>query len=199
MTDTALRSIVDDFVNQLSAALEAQVLARVQTTVLSALGTPVKRGPGRPPKNATAVLAGRLGNGFSLAPRKAAPKQLCPVPGCKNPAAPVFGMVCAQHKDLPKAKIKAYREARRKAKATEAAKTKSSAGASSAANGSAAAKPARKLRLTPKAAKARKLQGQYLGALRTLKDEARTRVKKLAQEKGVAEALKLAQSLGKAA
>ena len=40
----------DDFVNQLSAALEAQVLARVQSTVLSALGTPAKRGPGRPPK-----------------------------------------------------------------------------------------------------------------------------------------------------
>jgi hypothetical protein len=35
------------------------------------------------------------------------------VPGCKNPAAPVFGMVCAKHKDVAKAKIKKYRAARR--------------------------------------------------------------------------------------
>jgi hypothetical protein len=35
------------------------------------------------------------------------------VPYCRDVAAPVFGMVCAKHKDLPKAKIKAYREARR--------------------------------------------------------------------------------------
>jgi hypothetical protein len=40
-------------------------------------------------------------------------KQLCPVPGCKNPAAPVFGMVCADHKNVPKAQIKKYREQRR--------------------------------------------------------------------------------------
>ena len=43
-------------------------------------------------------------------------KQLCPVPGCTNPAAPVFGMVCAKHKDVPKAQIKKYRETRRAAK-----------------------------------------------------------------------------------
>lgn len=54
-------------------------------------------------------------------PRKKAPLQLCPVPGCRNPAAPIFGMVCGKHKDLPKAKIKAYREARGAKKA--AAKT----------------------------------------------------------------------------
>jgi hypothetical protein len=186
MTETALRSIVGDFVNQLSSALEAQILARVQTVVLSALGSPVKRGPGRPPKNGI-VLAS------VVTTRKAAPKQLCPVPGCKNPAAPVFGMVCSEHKGLPKAKIKAYREARRQAKVTNGAARKGTA-----AKAAGAAKPAaRKIRMTPKAAKARKLQGQYLGALRSLKDDARDRVKKLAQEKGVAEAVKLAQSLSK--
>ena len=41
------------------------------------------------------------------------PRQFCPVPGCKNPAAPVFGMVCAKHKDVAKSKIKKYREARK--------------------------------------------------------------------------------------
>jgi hypothetical protein len=45
--------------------------------------------------------------------RKKLPRQLCPVPGCTNPAAPVFGMVCAKHKDVAKSKIKKYREARK--------------------------------------------------------------------------------------
>jgi hypothetical protein len=35
------------------------------------------------------------------------------VPYCRNAAAPIFGMVCAKHKDVPKAKIKKYREARK--------------------------------------------------------------------------------------
>jgi hypothetical protein len=39
------------------------------------------------------------------------------VPGCTNRAAPVFGMVCAKHKDLPKTTIKKYREQRRAKKA----------------------------------------------------------------------------------
>ncbi|HTA19307.1 MAG TPA: hypothetical protein VK989_08440 [Polyangia bacterium] len=106
-----IQSIVDDFANQLSAFIEAQVVARARATVATALGA--KRGPGRPPKlaklaalSAPAIVAGKK-------PRKKAPPQLCPVPGCKNRAAPIFGMVCSKHKDLPKAKVKQYREARR--------------------------------------------------------------------------------------
>jgi hypothetical protein len=45
--------------------------------------------------------------------RKKPPRQLCPVPGCKNTAAPVFGMVCADHKNVAKSKLKKYREARK--------------------------------------------------------------------------------------
>ncbi len=41
--------------------------------------------------------------------------QLCPVPKCKERAAPVYGMVCAKHKDVPKAKIAKYRMQRRAA------------------------------------------------------------------------------------
>jgi hypothetical protein len=63
------------------------------------------RRPGRPPK-ALAVTV-------STKRRKKLPRQLCPVPGCKNPAAPIFGMVCAKHKDVSKTEIKKYREARR--------------------------------------------------------------------------------------
>ena len=50
----------------------------------------------------------------------------------------------------------------------------------------------RKIKLTAKGLAARKLQGQYLGLLRGLKPGARARVKKIAREKGVAEALKFA-------
>jgi hypothetical protein len=45
--------------------------------------------------------------------RRKGPIQLCPVPKCGERAAPIYGMVCAKHKSLPKATIKAYRDARR--------------------------------------------------------------------------------------
>jgi hypothetical protein len=110
-----IQSIVDDFANQLSALIEAQVVERARATVAAALGTQGKRGPGRPPKLASLarltapaiVAAGRK------KPRKKGPPQLCPVPGCKNKAAPIFGMVCSAHKGVSKAKIRRYREARR--------------------------------------------------------------------------------------
>ena len=50
---------------------------------------------------------------------------------------------------------------------------------------------------TPKGARSRKLQGQYLGALKSLKGANRAKVKRTAKEKGVAEAVKLALSLKK--
>jgi hypothetical protein len=53
----------------------------------------------------------------------------------------------------------------------------------------------RKLKLSAKGLAARKLQGQYLGLLRGLSAGPRARVKKVAREKGVAEALKFAASL----
>ena len=51
---------------------------------------------------------------------------------------------------------------------------------------------------TPKAIRARKLQGQYMGALKSLKGVARAKVKAVAKEKGVAEAVKLAAGMKKA-
>jgi hypothetical protein len=59
----------------------------------------------------------------------------------------------------------------------------------------AAAPAKRKLKLSAKGLAARKLQGQYLGLLRGLGPGPRARVKKVAREKGVAEALKFAASL----
>ena len=169
-----ITALIEDFARQLVAAAEAAAAERIQSALAGALGAPQKRGPGRP-KQVAAPTAKPA--------RKARPKQLCPVPGCKNPAAPVFGMVCAKHKGVPKAKIKKYRAAR-KAQAAPAPAAKA-----------ATARKAPKA--TPKLARARKLQGQYLGALKSLNEAEKAKVKAVAKDKGVAEALKLAKSIKK--
>jgi hypothetical protein len=108
---------VGQFVGQLSSLIEQDAVSRARETILSAFGSEspggalAKRGRGRPPgRPAGTVLA--LASGVARKRRKA-PIQLCPVPGCNNRAAPVFGMVCSKHKDLPKLEIRKYREARR--------------------------------------------------------------------------------------
>src|SRR5436190_11034240 len=102
-----IKTIVAEFSGRLSTVIESEVVERARTAVLSAFGVAPRRGPGRPRKDAVPVAP------VAKKARKKLPRQLCPVPGCKNPAAPIFGMVCAKHKDLPKAKIKKFREARR--------------------------------------------------------------------------------------
>jgi hypothetical protein len=63
-----------------------------------------------------ALVGGGAAAGRTLRRGRPRAKQLCPVPGCAHPAAPVFGMVCAEHKGVAKKKIREYREARRRAK-----------------------------------------------------------------------------------
>ena len=60
---------------------------------------------------------------------------------------------------------------------------------------SVAAPVRRRKRVTRELAKARKLQGQYLGALRGLKPADHARVKALAHEKGLPAAITLAHSI----
>jgi hypothetical protein len=96
-----IRTLVSDFARSLQSLIENEVIDRARSAVAGALGT----NGARP--------------GFKA--RRKAPTQLCPVPGCKNKAAPVFGMVCAQHKDVAKAKIKKYRQLRRAKKLKAAA------------------------------------------------------------------------------
>jgi hypothetical protein len=106
--ESSIRSLVDDFIGRLVSAVEADAASRARQMVIAAVGGgALPRRRGRPPKFAAFLGA---------TPVRRRPKQLCPVPGCNNPAAPVFGMVCAKHKDVPKATIKKYREARRAAK-----------------------------------------------------------------------------------
>jgi hypothetical protein len=105
--------------------------------------------------------------------------------GRGDPPAPVFGMVCKEHKNVAKAEIRKYREARREGTVTHA-------------TGAKPATPKKAKKAAPKVARARKLQGQYLGALKSLKGADRARVKGTAAEKSVAEAVNLAQSLKRA-
>jgi hypothetical protein len=110
-----IRTIVDNFTSQVDAMIEAVSTDRARRAIAAAFpGNGVRR-RGRPPKGLAPL------SGPAARRRRKGPKQLCPVPGCKNSAAPVFGMVCAKHKDMPNAKIKKYREARRARKAKAAA------------------------------------------------------------------------------
>jgi hypothetical protein len=174
-SDPNITAQIETFTQQLVATVEAAVAQRIQAALAGAFGIPQKRGPGRPRKQVVAAVA----SSWAKPARK---KQLCPVPGCKNPAAPVFGMVCKDHKNVAKSKIKKYREQRREGNVTHAT----------------AAKPvAKKAKLSPAALRARKLQGQYLGALKSLTGADRAKVKQMAKEKGVAEAVKLAKTMKK--
>src|SRR5450759_2118853 len=141
MSEMNITALVETFANQITAAVEASVTGRLQAAIAGAFGAPTRRGPGRTPKQTVAAPAA----GRKSAETKKRPKQLCPVPGCKNLAAPVFGMVCKDHKNVAKSKIKQYR-LERKGK-----------GATGASAKEPAAKKAKKV--TPKAARARKLQG----------------------------------------
>jgi len=96
-----IRGLVDEFAQRLQSLIEHEVIDRARSVVAGALG------------------ANGASPGFKA--KRKLPVQLCPVPGCKGKAAPVFGMVCAEHKDLPKAKIKKYREQRRAKKLKAAA------------------------------------------------------------------------------
>jgi len=181
-TDPTITAQIETFTQQLVATVEAAVAQRIQAALAGAFGVPQKRGPGRPRKQAVALAADVTVK--KSAERKKPPKQLCPVPGCKNPAAPIFGMVCKDHKKVAKSKIKKYRQERREGKVTQ----------------TTAAKPVAKKakKVTPKVARARKLQGQYLGALKSLTGVDRAKVKQTAAEKGVAEAVRLAKTMEKA-
>lgn len=109
--ETNIRSLVEGFVSQIIAAVEADSVRRVQQVVTDAFSGDFAAAPRRSGRAAVASAQ------TSSAPVRHRPKQFCPVPGCTGVAAPVFSMVCAKHKDMPKAKIKEFRAQRRAAKA----------------------------------------------------------------------------------
>ena len=116
---TDVQDLVEQFVDRLSSLIEQDTVARAREAVMSAFGG------GHAP--AGVQLRGAEKGARSGRKRRKGPIQLCPVPGCTNRAAPVFGMVCSKHKDLPKAEIKKYREQRRAQKTKAQGKNKKAA------------------------------------------------------------------------
>jgi hypothetical protein len=108
-----IRSVIESFTKRLKAVIEYSVFERARANVLAAFGDAKSSANRSGELSKVLVAAARR---VPVKARKKAPVQLCPVPGCKNRAAPIFGMVCTEHKNLPKAKIRKYREARRLAK-----------------------------------------------------------------------------------
>ena len=108
-----IQKLCSNFTTQLIAHVEERAVLRAGDIVLEAFklhpNAKIARAAGARPKPAARREA--------MVGRRKGPIQLCPVPGCMMRAAPVFGMVCAGHKDVPKAKIAKYREARRASKA----------------------------------------------------------------------------------
>ena len=92
-----INPLVQDFAQRLAAVVERFTVARIEQAV-RASGNSLQGRRGRP-----AGGGGKRG------------KTLCYYPGCKNVAAPRFGMFCAAlHKDLPKAEKEKYRAAHEK-------------------------------------------------------------------------------------
>jgi len=94
----SVQVIVSAFVASLVAAVEENVLRRVLEVVKSSGGY--------------TMFSGSAASG-SMKVRAPRVKQLCPVPGCRGLAAPIFGMVCGEHRYVAKLKIARYRAERR--------------------------------------------------------------------------------------
>jgi hypothetical protein len=122
-----IKAAIEEFAQRIQKMIEGHAMERAKSAVLEAFGLHAPKKRGRPPKALASLPAlpsatkGTSGPDGMKKARKKLPPQFCPVPGCKNKAAPVFGMVCAQHKDVAKSKIKKYREER---KAQKHGKTK---------------------------------------------------------------------------
>lgn len=122
-SDPNLTSILEDFAERIRAYAKQQAYGELRAALDSSAAdagiTGASNGHarrGRPPGRPPLALASMSPIAVAYTPmRRKAPMQLCPVPRCKNPAAPIFGMVCKKHKDLPKAQIAKFR-AERKAK-----------------------------------------------------------------------------------
>ena len=93
----AIQQATEIFLVELKEAIEARVYARAVAKIDRLRIAP---------KSGAKILT-------FAPPRKKAPVQLCPSPGCVNRAAPVFGMLCASHKGTPKATVTKWRAARR--------------------------------------------------------------------------------------
>lgn len=95
---TQVNPIVEQFARRLGAQLERFITGRIEKELKGQRAPGARRGAGRA--------------------RRRRAKVLCYYPGCKNLAAPRFGMFCAAlHKNLSKADKEKYRQERLAAEA----------------------------------------------------------------------------------
>ena len=122
MLSGAVAELIRKFVIELVVTVERDAASRALEIIQSAMGT-------QPEQPFAEVVAEEDANDDfpeslleDSAPKaakklcKKPPKQFCPVPGCKNVAAPIFGMVCKDHKNVAKSKLNKYRAERKAAK-----------------------------------------------------------------------------------
>jgi hypothetical protein len=116
-----INPIIQEFAQRLAAVVERFTVGRIEAAV---------RASGN-------ALQGRRGRAPGAARTRG--KTLCYYPGCKNVAAPRFGMFCAAlHKDLPKTEKEKYRAMHDKSNGA-AAKGKRGGGRKRKARGAATA------------------------------------------------------------
>ena len=113
------RAFAAHLTDLITAEVDAHAHAQVRQAVFASLGMDAPKRRGRPPT--AAQFVGAPITSITTKARKKMPPQFCPVPGCKNKAAPIFGMVCSDHKAVKKSLIKKYREARKAEKLKAAA------------------------------------------------------------------------------
>ena len=115
-----MSSVIDDlvteFVGKLMAAAESEAIQKVFVALGSAFPDSLSWTPFREVKPnvvaALGVMRKTLVGKDGRSPKKRA-TVYCPVPGCQGIAAPIFNMVCRDHKDVPKRTIAKYRRLRR--------------------------------------------------------------------------------------
>jgi hypothetical protein len=97
------------------AIVDAYEMATAAVRSVVSSQEPARHGPGRPPKEMVIpfIPESWLKPYITRKPRAIV---YCPVPGCKGVAAPVFGMACSLHKDVPRAEIALYFKQRREMK-----------------------------------------------------------------------------------
>ena len=138
-----INDLVSEFVARLVSAVEVAMYGRLRAAVDAALPDHAGRDVSRwtPFREAKPELAASL-----AVTKTGRPRQTCPVPGCNGVAAPIYGMVCTQHKHVAKSKIAKYRK-ERKAKLEVKLRMSSLYGRTGASPESVPAKAPRKQRV----------------------------------------------------
>lgn len=107
-----IKKLIAKFASDLTRAIEDRekhALAAVRAGIMTGLAVGGANVSPTAVAHSIAKAAGRS--------RRKGPLQLCPIPGCKSPAAPVFSMLCGKHRNTPKRLVAKYRAARRAKKA----------------------------------------------------------------------------------